>query len=38
MAEWSVHVEAQSGDNFGEPDAESLIETLASYAPFPKIV
>ena len=33
MAEWSVHVEAQSGDNFGEPDAESLIETLASYAP-----
>src|SRR2546430_681426 len=33
MAEWSVHIAAERGDNWGEPEAEGIIEALAPYAP-----
>src|SRR5881397_2705980 len=33
MAEWIVRVEAESGDNFGEPEAESIIDALAPHVP-----
>jgi hypothetical protein len=33
MVEWSVHIAAESDDNFGEPEADAIIDALAPYAP-----
>jgi hypothetical protein len=33
MVEWSVHMAAASGDDFGEPEADAIIDALAPYAP-----
>ncbi|MDQ2831873.1 MAG: hypothetical protein M3Y74_22840 [Chloroflexota bacterium] len=33
MIEWSVSIDARSSADFSEADAESIIDTLAPYAP-----